>query len=133
MTRQFYRKNELLCCSHIPGPSHNWLGLRLENDPVADVVVTRLTNRPHSTDLDEDKIVSAVKRGTESENAKSGSNWKIAEIAYVTEDSPRYSVYEMLARTIVSAKNDGTILEQSDHQLTKDLYDCNDQSRGRIA
>jgi len=73
--------------------------------------------------LDEEQIVLAVQRGINSENAKSGSTWNIAEIAYVADDSPRYSVYEMLTRMIVSAKNEGAISESSEHQLTKDLYD----------
>ena len=126
MSHQVYRKNELLCCSHIPGPSHNWLGLRLVADSVVDTVITRLERRPHSTDLNEDMIALAVKRGADAENGESGTRWHIADIVYVADDSPRYYVYEMLSRKIVSAMNSGEIAGESKHQLTRDLYDGDD-------
>ena len=118
MSQQVYRKNERLCCSHISGPSHNWLGLRLVANPVVDIVVTRLQRTPHSAALKEDMIELAVKRGVDAGNTESSSQWHLAEIAYVSDDSPRYNVYEMLARRIVSAVDAGLIAGESEHNAT---------------
>ncbi|MCA8989145.1 MAG: hypothetical protein KDA78_15975 [Planctomycetaceae bacterium] len=122
MTNNIYRKGDLLCCSHIPGPSHNWLGLRLQEDQPSEIILTQMSIRSCETVLDEEKLCAAVDRGVITENANSGSKWFVAEIAYVADDSPRYSVYEMLAVRIVSALNSGHISNSVGNQVTKELY-----------
>lgn len=91
------------CVSRITGPTHNFLGLRLSSQPAACVTVVRLPAVGKGKDgrLDEVQLQAAVMAGVEIANRECGTRWHVSEIAYVVDDTPAYSQYEICAQTAI--------------------------------
>ena len=89
----------------ITGPTHAWLGVRLQEIACDHPVFTPrpAVNEGSERKLDEGRILQAVQLGVSNANSRYRSHWHLAEIAYVLDDSPRYSLYERLAFRIVAA------------------------------
>jgi hypothetical protein len=87
--------------SLITGPSHVFLGIRFgDGQP-------RLFKRPpigscEHGELDEARILEAVRAGLTKANAECGSSTSAAAILYVASDSPRYDLYERCAYLLAS-------------------------------
>jgi hypothetical protein len=55
------------------------------------------TGASHHKALDEERIREAVLQGISEAAARLGAELQIAEISYVTDDSPRYEIYQHCA------------------------------------
>lgn len=96
---EFYRG------SHIPGPTHNLLRMRVRLTPTEPPVVRILpaVGYVHGPALDADEILAWISVGVERANSELGTSYGISEAETVANDSPRPEVYAELARRIVVA------------------------------
>ncbi len=106
-----YEKDGLLLSAIITGPRHVWLGLRIER---GESKAPKIIARPPVGDcshgvLDEVEIIEAVTRGVLEANTKFGSQWRVAELEYILDDSPAYDLYTRLAFAILSAVESGAV------------------------
>lgn len=107
---QFHQRDEKhYVITYISGPSHVYLGLSFE-EKIIDLPI--MIRRPpvgqcQHGKLDEIQIRNAVIKGIEKANTKFDRQFKISEIVYVENDSPRYDLYEYCAYLLVErrAKN----------------------------
>jgi hypothetical protein len=84
--------------SLVTGPSHVRLGVRFSTSPVASPSVVReapISGCGHG-ELDEVVIVNAVLAGI----AEVSSSLFAAEVIYVADDSPQYSLYTRCAKLL---------------------------------
>lgn len=96
---EFYRG------SHIPGPTHNFLRMRVRLTPTEAPVVRVLPaiGYSHEPALDADEVLDWIKVGVERANSELGTSYGISEAETVANDSRRPEVYAELARRIVIA------------------------------
>ncbi|MBL9090246.1 MAG: hypothetical protein JNL96_03425 [Planctomycetaceae bacterium] len=91
--------------SVITGPSHVRLGLKFTVGRVESPVLVKQSpiGDCHCGQLDEAKIVAAVVSAVAEVNQRLG----VAEIVYVADDSPRYSLYARCAKLLALRHADG--------------------------
>lgn len=91
------------CVSRVTGPTHNFLGLRLSKLLTERVTVLKLPPVRKGGDgrLDEAQLQAAVIAGVEIANRECGTEWHVTEIAYIADDTPVYSQYELCARAVI--------------------------------
>lgn len=89
--------------SRITGPTHNLLGLRLSKQPASGVTIVKLppVHPGRHNPMDEAQLQAAVMAGIGAANRECGTKWHVAEIAYVEDDTPMYSQYQICANAVV--------------------------------
>ncbi len=89
--------------SRITGPTHNLLGLRLSKQPAFGVMIVKLppVHPGRHNPIDEAQLQIAVMAGVEAANRECGTEWHVAEIAYVEDDTPAFSQYQICANAVV--------------------------------
>jgi hypothetical protein len=100
----FFREGEHYFISYITGPAHVLLGLAVARGGDArDVLMVRwqAVGRCGCGPVDEKRVREEVLAGIAAANKSVGSDWRPIEIVYVENDSPRYSLYEHCAKTLV--------------------------------
>lgn len=103
------KQGEWLRGSHITGPTHNFLGLRLHKaSDAADFEVVVLppvgTRRLHAG-LNADEAKAWIIEGVQRANHEIGTDYFIEHAEIVENDSYRPEIYTELARRIVLAKH----------------------------
>jgi hypothetical protein len=89
--------------SHISGPTHNMLFLRLGNGPAKPFEVTVLPaigECSHHEGLTAEEMIPAICAGVGRANGELGTDFRVEHAEIVENDSRRPDVYEMLARQI---------------------------------
>lgn len=92
--------------SHIPGPTHNFLRMRVQLGPIDRPVVRVLPaigSCSHGVALNADEVLEWISVGLGRANDELGTSYEIAEAEVVANDSRRPEVYAELARRIVVA------------------------------
>ena len=97
----YRREGEFHFATHIPGPSHNSVGIRFEREPCEPKLVKLPVKGNVSHKLEEAKILAVVLAGVKEANASLGTNFCPAEIKYFEDDSPRYNIYRVCAYWLV--------------------------------
>jgi hypothetical protein len=89
--------------SHISGPAHNYLGMRLqETRGIADVTVLPPTGGCcHDVSLAAQEVREWISDGVARANDELGTDYGIAYAEVVENDSRRPEVYSELARRII--------------------------------
>lgn len=97
---EFYRG------SHISGPTHNFLRMRVQPAPHENPVVTVLPaigSCSHGAALEAGEALDWISVGVERANDELGTGFGISDAEVVANDSRRPDVYAELARRIVLA------------------------------
>lgn len=94
--------------AYITGPSHVMLGVKFVGREVTPTLVRQppmgtLSHVP----LDESQIRAAVQEELAAFRAESGLNLHAAEIVYVEDDSPRYSLFRIATQLLARHYRDG--------------------------
>ena len=95
--------------SHITGPTHNYLGLRVE----ANVGVAEVTMLPpvggcrHHDGLAADEVREWISEGIARANSELGTDYGVSYAEVVENDSRRPEVYSELARRIIREAHGG--------------------------
>lgn len=91
--------------SHITGPTHNYLGLRIASDTGSgEFEVRALDPRPsEGRKLRSEEVRHWLVEGVRKANDELNANYAVAEAEFVVSDSYRPEVYVELARRIVLA------------------------------
>ncbi len=95
--------------SHISGPTHNYLGLRIQaNCTVAQVTVLPPVGGCHHHDgLNAGEVREWILEGIDRANCELGTNYGVSYAEIVENDSRRPEVYAELARRIVREAHSG--------------------------
>jgi hypothetical protein len=97
--------------SHIPGPTHNLLRMRVQSSTsnVFDVaVLPPVGGCSHGLPLDGDEVRDWISVGVKRGNDELGTHYGVAAAEIVANDSRRPEVYAELARRIIlAAHGDG--------------------------
>jgi hypothetical protein len=98
----FHRDGDVTVAVQISGPTHNMLGLRLTQGTVWDPVVEAHEVTPGLPPrlLGRD-IQRQVGEGVAEANDALGTDYRVALIRFVQDDSPSPSLYREMARRIV--------------------------------
>jgi hypothetical protein len=94
--------------SHIPGPMHNTLRMRVQTGPHQSPVLRVLPavgSCSHGAELRAEEVLEWISVGVERGNEALGTNYGIVEAEVIANDSRRPEVYAELARRIVLAAN----------------------------
>jgi hypothetical protein len=112
---QFSKVGDRLQASRITGPTHNFLGLRVDVAMPERLLIARLQpiGKRGPSGIDEAKLVEAVMAGVARANSENGTSWHIVEITYVEDDTPVYGQYEICAHAIVQRLSRGEPFIQS--------------------
>lgn len=92
--------------SHIPGPTHNLLRMRVQSAPNASFnvrVLPAVGGCSHGAPIEAEESRDWISVGVERANAELGTSYGIVEAEVVANDSRRPEVYAELARRIVLA------------------------------
>ena len=102
------KQGDLYRASHVPGPSHNCLWLRLGMAPADSFPIeVRAPIGEYSPDpLTADDVRSWIKQGIALANQQLGTNYAAIYAAIVENDSRRFDVYASMARAIVCAAHE---------------------------
>lgn len=95
--------------SHIPGPTHNLLRMRVQSAPNPSFLVRVLppvSGCSHGAPIDAEESRDWISVGVERANDQLGSNYGVIEAEVVANDSRRPEVYAELARRIVLAAHE---------------------------
>ncbi len=90
--------------SHISGPTHNFLRMRLQMAPNASPSVKILPavgSCSHGPELGAEEVLDWISVGVERANEELGTHYGISEAEVVANDNRRPEVYAELARRIV--------------------------------
>ncbi len=97
--------------THIPGPTHNLLRLRVQLMPNASFsvrVLPAVGGCLHGPAIKPEESRDWISVGVERANEELGTNYGVAEAEVVANDSRRPEVYAELARRIVVAAHQET-------------------------
>lgn len=101
---RFRRQNDLFVMTHIPGPSHNYLGLRFGD---ADRPTLIPTGPAESGPVELPWVLDEVTRGLTAANNQLRTDYRVREIHFRHDDSPREGIYAEMARLLVQAMHEG--------------------------
>jgi hypothetical protein len=111
----YFRVGEYLSASHITGPRHNLLQMRLSRGVQQLPACERLPARgdcKHES-LDEAGLISSVLEGVDQANLRSGTDYCVTHIRYVEHDTGPLVVFSMLASKIIERLSvGGAFVEQ---------------------
>jgi hypothetical protein len=93
------RARDYIEASYVTGPTHNTLWLRLTAQPPEEIAITTLPPRGKvmRETLDSQLIQQAIHQGIERANALLRTNYHLSSFQYLTDDSPKYVVYSVIA------------------------------------
>lgn len=100
------RDGEFYRGSHIPGPTHNFLRLRVQPAPNDNLVVTILPAigiASHDAPVEAEEALDWINVGVQRANDELGASYGVSEAEVVANDSRRPEVYAELARRIIVA------------------------------
>jgi hypothetical protein len=98
---QFINEAPLYKLVRITGPTHNFLGLELSEDPAEAVSLEALDGINPSMQLDETEIRTQVRAGIERAKSIFGRDFHVNRVLYVSSDSPSPTVYADLTFEIL--------------------------------
>jgi len=104
------KDGELYVASHITGPTHNFLKLRIadESAPYLTVrVLPPIGECSHGDPLTTADVRPWIEAGVDHANRDLGTNYRVDYAEIVANDTPRLEVYHPLARMIVTAAHKG--------------------------
>ena len=96
----FSRDNEWYQISRITGPTHNKLGLKFGQSKGSPTIETLSVDDGEAT-IVTDVVQQQVLQGVAEANAEFGTDYHVAAIRYVVNDTPSSSVYRLLARSLI--------------------------------
>ncbi|MCC5822497.1 MAG: hypothetical protein LAT64_02840 [Phycisphaerales bacterium] len=97
------RDNDFFVMTHVPGPSHNYLALRFEDSDLP-VVVALDSDRPAA--VRSEQVLAEVLKGLAIANAALGTSYRLGEIRFCRDDTPRAGIYTEMARLLVLAMHE---------------------------
>jgi hypothetical protein len=106
---QYSQKDGRFCISYVTGPSHVWLGLSFSAvaRPISVVRYPAVGQCTHGV-LDESRLIDVVIEGVSDAGKETGSRLAIAELAYVSDDTPSYDLYRhcgyLIAKRVASGQ-----------------------------
>jgi|SRR3954449_3369598 hypothetical protein len=106
---RIWRDGDLFRGSHIPGPSHNFLAMRVAQNHGQSAVVKVLPpigECVHEEGLTVEAVLPWLLEGVNRANEQLGTQYAIGYAEVVENDSPRPEVYVELARRIVAMAHD---------------------------
>src|SRR5262245_56688059 len=98
---QFSRDGDWYQVVRISGPTHNLLGLRFARRSGMPPVVVRSSVSNEAPTIEADDVQRQVLEGVAEANAKLGTDYQVAEIRFVTTDTPSPSTYRLLAKRLL--------------------------------
>ena len=104
------RRDGLYQGSHVPGPSHNYLGLKVSPGALVPFEVAVLPGKGAccGAPLTAGEVAGWIAEGAEAAMAEAGASYRITYAQIVADDSRRPEVYRELARRIIlRAHEDG--------------------------
>lgn len=97
----YWKQGPRYYVSYITSPSHVRLGLTFDKHANAPSLTCEpAIGKGPPTQFDEEKIVEAVLAGVYEVNLEHNRHLNVTDIAYVADDSPRYSLYQHCAKLI---------------------------------
>lgn len=104
-------------CSNLAstGPSHVHIAVSFAAGQQLDPTLTKLPARgdcDHGV-LDEGCIRRAILEGTKRANIELGTELAVADIQYVSNDTPRYDLFRYCAYLLAKAVHDGVHFEEN--------------------
>jgi hypothetical protein len=108
--RRVIKNGELYIASHITGPTHNLLKLRIKNEatvPLTIRVLPPIGECTHGDPLTSADVEHWIKVGVDHANRDLGTNYQADYAEIVANDTPRAEIYHPLARMIVLAAHTG--------------------------
>jgi hypothetical protein len=100
------KNGALFTASHISGPTHNRLSLKLKSglssDPFIVTVLPPVGGCCHGNALTAEEMIPSIRAGVERANAELGRSFGVEHAEIVANDSRRPTVYEVLAHRIVT-------------------------------
>ena len=97
---QVSRRGEFYVVSRITGPTHNFLGLRFGG--VGDCILSQKWVQSNFQQCVEPELVRReVLAAVAEANAKWSTNYTVAEVEFVGDDTPIYRAYRMLANLLI--------------------------------
>ena len=103
------QKGDLYVATHITGPTHNYLGLRVKRSSgIRDYEINTLpsmNDRQHQDIPPPNEIRRWIDAGVERANDEIGSDFSVHYAEIIEGDSRRPEVYQELARRIVLTAN----------------------------
>jgi hypothetical protein len=101
------RQGEFFVATHIPGPTHNYLALRFgESRDTTEPTVVELSSE-RGGPVDAARVVPEVLAALAEANAALGTAYKVDEIRFRRDDSPRNGIYRSMTLCIVEACHEG--------------------------
>ena len=97
----FSRDNEWYQISRITGPTHNKLGLKFGEAEGSQPTIEALSVDDGEATIIVDVVQQQVLQGVAEANAEFGTDYHVAAIRYVVNDTPSSSVYRILARYLI--------------------------------
>lgn len=94
------RDGQFYVMTHIPGPSHNMLALRYGT---ADRPRMNAIDPDRKPSVKPDRVRSEVDSGVAAANLALGSQYRVEEIRYSKDDTPRPGIYAEMARLLTLA------------------------------
>jgi hypothetical protein len=94
----FTTKGDQHFVSYITGPSHILLGLRFSDVPILrpEIIQQPAVGSCNHGEIDEPSLIEAVIAGT----ADVSLSLAVAQVIYVADDSPQYSLYRHCAKLL---------------------------------
>jgi hypothetical protein len=97
----FSRDNDWYQVSRITGPTHNKLGLKFGEGEDSQPTIEALSVDHGEATIVADVVQQQVLEGVAEANAEFGTDYHVAAIRYVVNDTPPSSVYRILARYLI--------------------------------
>ena len=97
---RFSRDEDLYIMTHIPGPSHNYLGLRFGGADMPRLVPTGPAGVNH---LEPRWVLAEVLAGVAAANERLETDYRVREVHFRVDDSRREGIYTEMARLLVCA------------------------------
>ena len=104
------KDGELYVASHITGPTHNLLKLRIVDESAPSLTVRVLPpigECSHGNSLTAADVQPWIEVGVDHANRDLGTSYQVDYAEIVANDTPRSEVYHPLARMIVTAAHRG--------------------------
>jgi hypothetical protein len=98
---QFVRDGDWYLATRITGPTHNLLGLRFGQPHGSHPAIERSSVGGGSPIIEADDVLKQVLDGLSDANTKLGTDYRVAAIRFITDDTPSSSAYRFLAKSIV--------------------------------
>lgn len=93
--------------ARITGPTHNLLALQFAQESYAECPAVDVLRSGSKSRLNADAVIREVVTGVDEANDTFGTKFRVAMIQFIDDDSPPYSIYRLLAFSLVErlAKN----------------------------